>query len=172
MIKIPLVGKFKGKYALVDDCDDWVLKLRWTGWKDRTGNIYAIVSSRKEGLHSQRLHRLILGLKKGDSEVDHIDGDGLNNLRSNLRLATKSQNGMNMRKRKGTSKYKGVCWYKPYKKWRTQIMKDYRQMHIGYYISEIDAAKAYDKKAKELFGKYVRLNFLNNDRGINKYAKT
>ena len=158
MIKVPLVGKYKGLYAIVDDCDAWVLKFRWCGIKPRN-IIYAVVSTRKKGLNGTRLHRLILGLKKGDSGVDHIDGDGLNNLRNNLRLATNSQNQMNQRKYRGTSIYKGITWHKRDKKWNTQIAKDSKLIYLGYYISEMEAAKTYDKKARELFGEFAKLNF-------------
>jgi len=78
MIKVPLVGKFKGQYALVDDQDAWVLKLEWEGVKYPSGIVYARVSSWKEGLHGQLMHRLILGLGPEDSEVNCIEDDSLN----------------------------------------------------------------------------------------------
>ena len=164
MIKVPLVGKFKGQYALVDDCDKWVLNLRWAGKRGRSGIIYAIVSQWKGGLNTQLLHRLILGLKPGDPNVDHKDGNGLNNLRNNLRLATQSQNCMNRQKTWGISKYKGVSWDKDVNKWRSHIAKNGSQICLGRYISEIEAAEAYDKKAIELFGEFARLNFPKNRR--------
>jgi len=166
MIKVPLIGKFKGMYALVDDCDAWVLKFRWCGRRDTSGIIYAHISTRKEGLNGTSLHRLILGLKPGDPDVDHIDSDGLNCQRSNLRLATNSQNQMNQRKTRGTSSYKGVYWHKCDKKWMAYIKRDSRKIYLGCYAFEIEAAKAYDKKAKELFGDYARLNFPNINRRI------
>ena len=169
MIRVPLVGKFVGMYALVDDQDAWVLKFRWKGMKGKSGIIYARVSSGKDGLNNKYLHRLILGLKKGDPDVDHIDGDGLNNQKYNLRLATNSQNNMNQKKPKGsyTSIYKGVRWHKGGKKWQASIRKDGKLMHIGCYISEVEAGKAYDKKARGMFGEYARLNFPESKEFVN-----
>ena len=89
--------------------------------------------------------------------TDHKDGNGLNNQRINLRMCSKSQNGINVKKRGGTSKYKGVQY--KCSKWHSAITKDRTCIPIGKFINEIDAALAYDKKAKELFGEFAYLNF-------------
>jgi len=95
---------------------------------------------------------------KNNRKTDHQDGNGLNNQRYNIRECTNSQNAMNSQIiRKHSSQFKGVSWFKRDKKWRSYI--DYPQKHIGYFNSEIEAAKAYDMRAKELFGEFAYLNF-------------
>jgi len=108
-----------------------------------------------------RMHRLIMGLSKGDKiEVDHIDGDGLNNRRINLRVCTKQQNQMNKRPNSNTfSKFKGVSESRGNKKWTARIRKCGKQYCLGCFDDETEAAKTYDKKAKELFGEFARVNF-------------
>lgn len=109
------------------------------------------------------MHRLIMGLKYGDPrKVDHIDGDGLNNRRSNLRLAGAQSNRWNSTAVRGArSHYKGVnwCWFrnKTGGKWRAQISVDGRQRHLGLFGTEEEAA-AYNKVARELHGEFARLN--------------
>jgi NTP pyrophosphatase (non-canonical NTP hydrolase) len=101
------------------------------------------------------MHNLIMGAKG----IDHIDGNGLNNTRTNLRVATASQNQGNSQKtaRKTSSKYKGVAWYKNYGKWRVALARQF----LGYFTSEEDAAKAYDAAAREKWGEFAALNFPN-----------
>ena len=91
--------------------------------------------------------------------VDHIDHNGLNNCRSNLRLSTMAQNVRNTISRGGSSKYKGVHWCKRSKKWTGQICFNGKGHHLGGFRDEIEAAKAYDKRAKELHGEFACLNF-------------
>jgi len=105
-----------------------------------------------------RMHRLILKAQKGQ-QVDHINGNGLDNRKDNLRFCTSSQNYQNSRKRKNcSSKYKGVWWHKQSKKWQTGIVLNYKNYHLGYFTNEIEAAKAYDLTAAEFFGEFARLN--------------
>ena len=88
------------------------------------------------------------------------DGDGLNNQKANLRICTRSQNKMNGKSYKNSSsKYKGIWWVKKNKKWRVRIRLNNKTIHLGYFKDETEAAKAYDSKAKELFGEFARLNF-------------
>jgi len=92
--------------------------------------------------------------------VDHIDRDGLNNRKSNLRLCTNAENIRNAGKRgKGFSKYKGVSRHTRGKKWTAVIQLNKKTYFLGYFENEIDAARAYDKKAKELHGQFACLNF-------------
>jgi len=106
------------------------------------------------------MHRHIKRARDNE-EVDHINSNGLDNRKRNLRFVTRSQNMQNAKKRKNcSSRYKGVDWDKRKKKWRARIWVELRKdTHIGYFTSEIDAAKAYDEKAREFYRDYARLNF-------------
>lgn len=107
------------------------------------------------------LHRFILipQLKDGD-QVDHINGDGLDNRRENLRIVTKSQNAQNSKKRKyqgnkpPSSIYKGVCFDKRQNKWMAYI----RDKFLGYYTCQELAALAYNRNAALDFGEFAKLN--------------
>ncbi len=160
MKQIPLT---QGKIALVDDEDfEWLSKLKWSVRKTRK-NFYAQRNISKTKIGDMvAMHRQIMMLKKGDGiHVDHINGNGLDNRRCNLRECTNQQNHFNTRTTTGSSKYKGVCRVtRPQrKKWLAQIMLNAKHHFIGYFNDEVMAAKAYDKKAIELFGKYAYLNF-------------
>jgi hypothetical protein len=110
-----------------------------------------------------RLHRLIMNAPKG-LLVDHRNGNSLDDRRSNLRLATVSENQCNSRKRKNaTSKYRGVCFCKEKQKWLAQIVKAGKKRFLGYFKSEIEAAKVYDEAARKLHGEFARLNFPEED---------
>jgi hypothetical protein len=152
-MEIELIG---GKCAIVDASDyEWLSRWKWRVGKFQNTN-YAI----RTGRCGQRyMHTLLLGAKS-EELVDHINGNGLDNRRCNLRVCTIAENARNRKKSPNkTSKYKGVSWDKRDKKWRSQIKIDHKTTSLGYYQSEVDAAKAYDIRAKELFGKFARLNF-------------
>lgn len=90
---------------------------------------------------------------------DHIDGNGLNNQRNNLRACTFSQNNANTRSRNNTSSsYLGVSWSKREKKWRASIQKNGKTKSLGYWDSEIKAAKVYNYEAIKLHGTFAKLN--------------
>lgn len=148
----------QGKFAKVDDEDyEYLMKFRWYGVYIKTSsNYYVLRNSEKE---STRMHVLIFGKKEG-YVIDHIDGDGLNNQKSNLRHCTFSENGYNRKNYRNTlSKYKGVC--KKGNKWVSRIQKDKKQYNLGTFESQELAAEAYNKAAKELFGEFAQLNCLN-----------
>ncbi len=93
-------------------------------------------------------------------QIDHIDGNGLNNQKSNLRWCTYSENAMNAHKnRNGSSNYKGVDLQRKTKLWRCRIKINYIEIHGGYFRNEIDAAKKYDEMAIKYFGEFAKLNF-------------
>ena len=158
MKEIPLT---QGKVALVDDDDfEWLSQFKWYAVK--FGRTFYAVRQAPRVNGKQRtiwMHREVLGLKPGDPRVDHRDGDGLNNQRMNLREATHRQNMMNSRGRSGSSRFKGVDWDKRAKKWRARISVNGKKKHLGYFIDEEEAARAYDEKAKKIFGEFARVNF-------------
>lgn len=150
MKKIPLT---QGKFAIVDDGDyDWLSQFKWCAHKHH--KTYYAQS------HGITMHRKIMGLEKGDGkQIDHVDRNGLNNQRSNLRIATQQENTFNRGPVGKSSKYKGVCWHTTRNKWEVRIKHNDKTIHLGVHKDEVLAAKAYDKKAKELFGDHAYLNF-------------
>jgi hypothetical protein len=152
----------QGKFAIVDDADyEWLNQWKWYACAD-CNTYYAVRQLYKNGKQIQiRMHREVLGLKYGDlRQCDHRDSNGLNNRRSNLRIATSAQNQHNQRYRRvGTSKFKGVHWNKLRKKWRAKIGINDQQIYLGSFNSEIEAAKTYDKAAKMFFGEFAHTNF-------------
>lgn len=116
------------------------------------------------------LHRFLLGVTDKNIQVDHINGDSLDNRKCNLRICSPSENRYNTRKRKrNKSGFKGVHQKKSDGRYRAQIKKDYHYFFLGDFISPEDAARAYDAKAKELFGEFAYLNFpdtINQNEGV------
>ena len=151
----------QGKRSIIDD-EDFKRVSQYKWHFHSTG--YAFTHARNTKDKKLRLHRFILNPPK-TILIDHINRDKLDNRKENLRFATKQQNGMNSgKKRKFTSSiYKGVQLDK------RAVQKNYPSIwvarlankHLGHYQTEKDAAKAYDLKAKELFGEFAYLNFNN-----------
>lgn len=105
------------------------------------------------------LHRLIMDAPEG-MMVDHINRDRLDNRQVNLRIATNRQNQANVAKRVGTtSRYRGVSKHAPSGRWQARISLEGKQKHLGYYEDEEAAARAYDAKAREVFGSFAEVNF-------------
>jgi hypothetical protein len=112
------------------------------------------------------MHRLIMNANE-HILIDHIDGNGLNNKKENLRFATRSQNAQNKaRKNNSTSKYKGVHYAATEKNnlkkpWKSYIQNPHtnKKIQLGFFSTEEEAAKAYDEKALEIFGQFAKLNF-------------
>lgn len=150
----------KGKVALVDDEDyERVNQYRWcfTDVGYAVGYAGGDWSGGKQPRHIS-MHRFILDAPP-HLKVDHINGNGLDNRRANLRYATTSQNAQNKRGRKsGTSRYKGVYWDKQRNRWRAVVILNGKHHHGGDHRIEEDAARAYDRLALKLFGEYARFN--------------
>lgn len=153
----------QGKVTRVDDdVYEWAKEFNWCAHKcDQT--FYAVRSSFKR-LGKRRtihLHREILKAEKG-IKVDHRDGDGLNNLRDNIRIATTQQNAMaRQRARPGkSSKFRGVSWYARDQKWQASIEFNGKGFHLGHFTNEEDAARAYDFAAREKFKEFAQPNFI------------
>lgn len=152
---IPLT---KGLFAVVD-AEDYRRLARCQWFAENGQKTYYAV--RKQNGKSIKMHREILNTPE-HLFVDHIDHNGLNNQKKNLRLATFSQNCQNRRHSKlktSTSKYKGVHWHKDQKKWAAQITANKKSHHLGYFSSETTAAHTYDLAAKKYHGRFASLNF-------------
>lgn len=149
----------KSHFAEVDAADyaNVVAAGPWQLLRGHNGKLYA---------HNKRwyMHRLIAQTPPG-METDHINGDGLDNRRSNLRVATPSQNSANMGKPRRpdgsphTSRFKGVSWDKSRSKWQSKICVQGKCRNLGRYDSEVLAARAYDRAALAAWGDFAAVNF-------------
>lgn len=128
----------------------YVLRTVWNGTGKKQGKVY--------------LHRFLTNAPTGQI-VDHINGNSLDNRKCNLRVGTRVENNMNRpanktrRGRPTTSPYKGVSWDKRRNKWAARIGHNYKSICLGYFDIPEDAARAYDSKARELFGECAYQNF-------------
>lgn len=104
------------------------------------------------------MHRVIMN-PGPNLVVDHINHDKLDNRRENLRICTQAENMMNQNSNVGSSRFKGVSWNKRTNKFEASVMRNLIRFHLGYFDSEKEAARAYDDKARELFGEFARPNF-------------
>jgi hypothetical protein len=140
--------------CLVDSKDyDSVKGYRWHANDDG----YVVTSVYKDGRRTTlRMHRLFL---PDTIEVDHKFGNKLDNRRSEVRPATHSQNRANRSGWSGTSHFKGVCRRKGHRKFQAAIKVQGKMLYLGYFDSEVEAAKKYDEKAREIHGEFARLNF-------------
>lgn len=157
MKKIPL-SKNRG-FALVDDEDHKKLsRHKWRLQKAKHTSYALTTIGKRPTRKTVLMHRLITKAPKG-KQVDHRDKNGLNNQKYNLRVCTRSQNNMNRKKTRGTSKYKGVWLDRSTGKWRSHLNIDGRRIYLGSFSDEKDAGKAYDKAAKKHFKEFKNLNF-------------
>jgi hypothetical protein len=156
---IPLT---RGLVAVVDDEDyEALASHNWLTVRGRRTMYAARHQPRAEGHRMIFMHRVLLGLPVGAPfDGDHINGDGLDNRRHNLRVATRLENLRNSGKRGGTtSQFKGVCLFRRTGRWQAYIRTDDRRLHLGYFATEREAAEAYDIAARLHFGSFARPNF-------------
>lgn len=149
--------KYPNTFALVDD-DDFE-RLSNHKWSAGPRHVYRRARDSR-GSRIVLLHREIMCPPDG-LVVDHIDGDPLNNQRSNLRVCTSQQNSFNVRPGAGVSRFKGVSKHRFTDKWRAYISFNREQVHLGFFDSEEAAAVAHDMAASILHGEYARLNYPN-----------
>lgn len=158
-----LIELTRGKFAQVDDEDfEWLSQWKWHIFSARH-TYYAVRNeiNRESGKYrTLRMHRQILRLNFSDGkQIDHADGNGLNNQRDNLRMCSRSENRGNAQKRKrGYSSFKGVSWHIRKKKWYAGIRYNCKSIWLGSFTNEHDAALAYNNAAIKLFGEFARLN--------------
>lgn len=159
MKRIPLT---QGKFAIVDD-EDYRHLIQWKWYLYRAGNKqYAVrnISWRSNtGMLKRRIirmHRVIMHPPK-NRYIDHINHNGIDNRKSNMRNCTSRENqGNRLVSNHCSSKYKGVNRHDG--KWQARIGYKYKQLYIGFYDTEIEAAEAYNQKAIEIFGEFAKVN--------------
>lgn len=151
----------RGKFTLVDNSD--YESLNQYNWYCKSLG-YAARNSRRNKFGKQReilMHRVILGLEKSKKECDHINGNRLDNRRTNLRICTPSQNQANVGLSKSNSSgFRGVGWdpIKFVKKWRALIVVKGKHKFIGNFLLKEEAAHAYNEAAVKYFGVFAKLN--------------
>lgn len=161
----------QGQSTIIDAADADLATKRWQAHFNPEygdgGQFVAMRSIRlgKSKIRTEYLHRAILSrvLRREllrSEQVDHINRDPLDNRRANLRLASNAENCRNRRRpENNTSGYKGVIRRKGYDRWRARIGLNGKRLHIGDYSTPEEAARAYDRVARELYGEFALLNF-------------
>lgn len=156
----------RGRVALVDDEDyNELSKYTWHAIKGNstwyaTRSVYLGGGRKNRKTTSIIMHRQIMGASGHLDVVDHADHDGLNNQKSNLRKTNHSGNNRNKSSEKNsTSKYLGVDFDKSRNKWKSRIRFNGKELYLGRFDSEIDAAKAYDEAAKKYHKEFANPNF-------------
>ena len=154
-VSIPLAS---GSAAIIDKCDEDTLFRLWP-WSWYVGRRGYVQSGQCVGGGRQvvvKMHRLVMGFPK--SSIDHANGNKLDNRRCNLRLCTNSQNQANRRSSPHSSSFKGVTVQSRTGRFEAQIWHSNKRIYLGTFVNEIEAARAYDAKAIELFGEFALLN--------------
>lgn len=168
--RIPLT---QGCEALIDEADyesEHVVEFgNGITWRGRIGERPWCASVKKHTTYAKatilgslelRLHRVVMDAKLGEL-IDHIDGNGLNNRRDNLRLATNQGNSANSKRQIGSaSRFKGVGFHRQTGKWEAFIRHNGKKQHLGLFVVEAEAAQAYNEAALRLFGAFARLNVI------------
>ena len=152
-----VIALTQGREVVVDDEDHkFLAQWRWR-FEARRESGYACRTERRTTIYMHQLVAERYGLDVCEREIDHKDGNGLNNQRTNLRAATRSQNNANQRvTRRNRSGYKGVYWSRAARKWAAQL----GQKYLGLFENPLDAAIAYNDAATARFGEFARLNLV------------
>lgn len=121
-------------------------------------NIYTGMKEGKQTSKTLLMHRVLLAAPKG-MEVDHINENKLDNRRKNIRICTKSQNSLNKGlSQRNTSGFIGVSLFRQTNRYSSSVTVSGRKKHLGYYKTAVEAARIYDKAAKQFYGEFARLN--------------
>lgn len=156
-----LIKLTKNQFAIVDDEDfEYLNQWKWLssrGYARRS--VHIKMDGKKQICRHIHMHRLIVNAPEG-KEVDHIDGNPLNNQKSNLRVCTREENGKNRRLNKNnTSGFKGAIWVDTpgnQKKWKSQIVVNKKAICLGYFSTNEEAGNAYLNASKKYFGEFAR----------------
>ena len=165
-MRIPLN---QGKFAIVDEEDNDLTRFKWFCQVYGSGTNKGFYAMRQKMIQGKRyhiyMHRVILERKLGHTlkptdDTDHSNNDGLDNRRANLTITTTRENIRRQRiqSRPKSSRFKGVRWHKLGKKWTAYIKLGRMQKHLGCFVDEVDAAKAYDEAALQHFGEFAKTN--------------
>ncbi len=156
--KVAYVPLTQGKVAVIDALDaETVSEYNWHA-KQNGKRLYAFARTVGPSgkVHDIQMHRLLMG-EPDNMDIDHVDGDGLNNRRNNLRLATKSENGRNRGANvTNTSGFKGVSWHKAAGRWLAQITVKRKNKYLGLYNTPEEAHAAYCDASKKYHGEFGR----------------
>lgn len=149
----------KGRYALVDDSDyDELSNYKWCVIKNLNtfyATSHAYIDDKRTTI---RMHRIIMNPPEG-MIIDHKNGDGLDNQKSNLRICTYSENSRNINSHKNsTSKYIGVSYSSSYGTWLSMIMVDGKNKSLGYFKTELEAAIIRNIAARKYYKEFAKLN--------------
>jgi HNH endonuclease/AP2 domain len=152
---VPLTKSYE---AVIDAADASLVE----GWNwiavVQSRRVYAARTDRADNQRRDiRMHRVLMGEPDG-FDVDHINGDGLDNRRANLRIATRAENLRNQRlSLRNTSGFKGVCWDKDKGKWRAQIKLNWGNHYLGLYTTPEEAHQAYVAASIKIHGEFGRI---------------